>query len=152
VSTESLSLTETEWKLPSPRVVGMILVILTETALFTIFVVAYLFYIGKSTSGPYPHEVLELPILGTVNLRRSSHDQHEPVRVDFLFAGWFARQPRRSGPDPDFSNTDHEPNRTHQTLSPRAYHYDLLVLALRRRGLGGCFHRGVHHRRQLLSV
>src|SRR6201996_8346751 len=50
----------------------MILVILTETALFTIFVVAYLFYIGKSTSGPYPHEVLELPILGTVLLRSSS--------------------------------------------------------------------------------
>ena len=50
----------------------MILVILTETALFTIFVVAYLFYIGKSISGPYPHEVLELPILGTVLLLSSS--------------------------------------------------------------------------------
>ena len=50
----------------------MILVILTETALFTIFVVAYLFYIGKSVSGPYPHEVLELPILGTVLLLSSS--------------------------------------------------------------------------------
>ena len=58
VSSQSISITETEWKLPSPRVVGMILVILTETALFTIFVVAYLFYIGKSISGPYPHEVL----------------------------------------------------------------------------------------------
>src|ERR1700758_1920671 len=50
----------------------MILVILTETALFSIFVVAYLFYIGKSVSGPYPHEVLELPILGTVLLLSSS--------------------------------------------------------------------------------
>ena len=72
MSTESISVTETEWKVPSPRVVGMILVILTETALFTIFVVAYLYYIGKSTSGPYPHEVLELPILGTVLLLSSS--------------------------------------------------------------------------------
>ena len=72
MSSQSLTSTETEWKLPSPRVVGMILVILTETALFTIFVVAYLYYIGKSVSGPYPHEVLELPILGTVMLLSSS--------------------------------------------------------------------------------
>jgi cytochrome c oxidase subunit III len=72
VSSQSLTSTETEWKLPSPRVVGMILVILTETALFSIFVVAYLYYIGKSVSGPYPHEVLELPILGTVMLLSSS--------------------------------------------------------------------------------
>src|ERR1700736_844757 len=72
MSSQSLSTTEMEWQLPSPRVVGMILVILTETALFTIFVVAYLFYIGKSVSGPYPHEVLELPILGTVLLLSSS--------------------------------------------------------------------------------
>jgi cytochrome c oxidase subunit 3/cytochrome o ubiquinol oxidase subunit 3 len=50
----------------------MILVILTETALFTIFVVAYLYYIGKSLSGPYPHEVLELPVLGTIVLLSSS--------------------------------------------------------------------------------
>jgi cytochrome c oxidase subunit 3/cytochrome o ubiquinol oxidase subunit 3 len=63
---------EMEWKLPSQRVVGMICVIMTESALFTIFVVAYLFYIGKSVSGPYPHEVLELPILGTVLLLSSS--------------------------------------------------------------------------------
>lgn len=50
----------------------MICVILTESALFTIFVVAYVFYIGKSLTGPYPHEVLELPILGTVLLLSSS--------------------------------------------------------------------------------
>jgi cytochrome c oxidase subunit 3/cytochrome o ubiquinol oxidase subunit 3 len=45
---------------------------MTESALFTIFVVAYIFYIGKSVTGPYPHEVLELPILGTVLLLSSS--------------------------------------------------------------------------------
>ena len=72
MSTEIVSTVETDWKLPSPRVVGMICVIMTESALFTIFVVAYVFYIGKSVNGPYPHEVLELPILGTVLLLSSS--------------------------------------------------------------------------------
>jgi cytochrome c oxidase subunit III len=72
VSTEIVAAVENDWKLPSPRVVGMICVILTESALFTIFVVAYVFYIGKSVNGPYPHEVLELPILGTVLLLSSS--------------------------------------------------------------------------------
>jgi cytochrome c oxidase subunit 3/cytochrome o ubiquinol oxidase subunit 3 len=46
--------------------------ILTESALFTIFVVAYLYYIGKSLSGPYPRDVLELPVLATVALLSSS--------------------------------------------------------------------------------
>jgi cytochrome c oxidase subunit III len=72
VSTEIVATAESDWKLPSPRVVGMICVIMTESALFTIFVVAYVFYMGKSVNGPYPHEVLELPILGTVLLLSSS--------------------------------------------------------------------------------
>jgi cytochrome c oxidase subunit 3/cytochrome o ubiquinol oxidase subunit 3 len=37
-----------------------------------VFVVAYLFYIGKSLNGPYPREVLELPVLGTICLVSSS--------------------------------------------------------------------------------
>ena len=45
---------------PAGRV-GMACLILTESAFFSIFVVAYLFYIGKSTSGPTPREVLDLP-------------------------------------------------------------------------------------------
>jgi cytochrome c oxidase subunit 3 len=61
-----------EWSLPSRRKVGVIGVILTESALFTIFVVAYLFYIGKSATGPYPSEVLDLPILATICLLSSS--------------------------------------------------------------------------------
>ncbi len=61
-----------EWKLPSFRKVGIITLVLTETALFTIFVVAYLFYIGKSLNGPYPRQVLDLPILGTIALLSSS--------------------------------------------------------------------------------
>jgi len=61
-----------DWSLPSRRKVGVIGLILTESALFTIFVTAYLFYIGKSTTGPYPREVLDLPILATVCLLSSS--------------------------------------------------------------------------------
>ncbi|HXV82670.1 MAG TPA: heme-copper oxidase subunit III [Candidatus Binatia bacterium] len=61
-----------EWSLPSRRKVGVIGLILTESALFTIFVTAYLFYIGKSTSGPYPDQVLNLPILATICLLSSS--------------------------------------------------------------------------------
>ncbi len=63
---------EAEWRLPSTRKVGMISLILAESALFAIFVVAYLFYIGKSLSGPMPKDVLELPILATIFLLSSS--------------------------------------------------------------------------------
>ena len=61
-----------EWSLPSRRKVGVIGLILTESALFTIFVTAYLFYIGKSATGPYPKQVLDLPILATIYLLSSS--------------------------------------------------------------------------------
>jgi len=72
VSSETLAAQETDWKLPSPRKVAMIFVILTESALFTIFVVAYLFYIGKSLVPPYPHQVLHFPWLGSILLFGSS--------------------------------------------------------------------------------
>jgi cytochrome c oxidase subunit III len=61
-----------DWSLPSRRKAGVIGLILTESALFTIFVTAYLFYIGKSTTGPYPNQVLDLPILATICLLSSS--------------------------------------------------------------------------------
>jgi cytochrome c oxidase subunit III len=61
-----------EWSLPSRRKMGVIGLILTESALFTIFVTAYLFYIGKSVTGPYPNQVLDLPILATICLLSSS--------------------------------------------------------------------------------
>lgn len=63
---------ESDWSLPSRRKIGVIGIILTESALFTIFVTAYLFYIGKSLSGPYPNQVLDLPILATICLLSSS--------------------------------------------------------------------------------
>ena len=61
-----------DWVLPSRRKIGVISLIVTETALFTIFAVAYLFYIGKSLTGPYPAQVLEPPILATICLLSSS--------------------------------------------------------------------------------
>ena len=66
------STTAARWELPRRGRVGMAALITTESALFTIFVVAYLFYIGKSLSGPYPRDVLDLPILATVCLLSSS--------------------------------------------------------------------------------
>ena len=56
---------QTPWTLPYRGTVGMACLIVAESAIFIIFVVAYIFYIGKSLSGPTPAQVLELPILGT---------------------------------------------------------------------------------------
>ena len=61
-----------EWTLPSRRKAALVCLICTETALFTIFVVAYLFYIGKSMSGPSPTQVLDVPIWSTLCLLSSS--------------------------------------------------------------------------------
>ena len=51
-----------------------------ESAIFTIFVVAYLFYIGKSLTGPKPKDVLHAPIFYTVCLLTSSLTVHTAVR------------------------------------------------------------------------
>jgi len=51
-----------------------------EAAIFTIFVVAYLFYIGKSLAGPTPKDVLHAPIFFTVCLLSSSLTVHVAVR------------------------------------------------------------------------
>jgi cytochrome c oxidase subunit 3/cytochrome o ubiquinol oxidase subunit 3 len=60
------------WQLPSRDHVGMICLIVAEGSMFTIFVVAYLFYLGKSTHGPTPREALSTPVFGTVCLLSSS--------------------------------------------------------------------------------
>src|ERR1700730_8147085 len=70
---------ETTWKLPYRGNVGMACLIVAEAAIFIIFVVAYIFYIGKSLSGPTPAEVLELPIFGTICLLSSSITVHYAV-------------------------------------------------------------------------
>jgi cytochrome c oxidase subunit 3 len=51
-----------------------------ESAIFTIFVVAYLFYIGKGTTGPQPADVLHAPIFYSVCLLASSVTIHLAVR------------------------------------------------------------------------
>ena len=58
--------------IPSKGVVGMTCLIIAESAIFTIFVVAYLYYLGKDLSGPTPQQVLEWPILNTICLLSSS--------------------------------------------------------------------------------
>jgi cytochrome c oxidase subunit 3 len=60
------------WKLPSRGYIAMSSLIVAESAIFTIFVTAYLYYLGRDVSGPTPREVLELPIFGTVCLLSSS--------------------------------------------------------------------------------
>ena len=61
-----------DWKLPSRGRAGMIALIVTESAFLGTFLVAYLFYIGKSLSGPTPRQVLDFPLLNTVCLLVSS--------------------------------------------------------------------------------
>jgi cytochrome c oxidase subunit III len=64
------------WTQPDRGVVGMVSFIIAESAIFTIFVVAYLFYLGKSLTGPTPREVLEVPIFYTMCLLSSSVTIH----------------------------------------------------------------------------
>jgi cytochrome c oxidase subunit III len=52
--------------------VGMWCLITAESAIFSIFVVAYLYYAGKSISGPTPAQVLDVPWFNSVCLFSSS--------------------------------------------------------------------------------
>ena len=70
--TPAITIQETEWTLPDRGRVGVLCLIATEFALFTIYLVAYAFYIGKSLAGPTPRQVLELPIWPTICLLTSS--------------------------------------------------------------------------------
>ena len=67
-----LAATSTAWQLPSRRKAAVAWLIVTESAMFTIFVIAYLFYLGKSLTGPSPAQVLETPIISTLCLLGSS--------------------------------------------------------------------------------
>src|SRR6201993_4097685 len=91
MSTIATPLPETAaaWKLPYRGKVGMACLIIAESAIFTILVVAYLFYVGKSLTGPTPREVLETPIFFTICLLSSSLTIH--------FASRFLERGRRGG-------------------------------------------------------
>jgi cytochrome c oxidase subunit III len=69
----------TSWELPSRGRVGIYSLVAAESTIFSIFVVAYLFYIGKSLTGPTPRQILELPIFDTVCLLSSSLTIHFAV-------------------------------------------------------------------------
>jgi cytochrome c oxidase subunit 3 len=77
------------WKLPYRGKVAMACLIVAESAIFTIFVVAYLFYAGKSPAGPTPGKVLETPIFFTICLLSSS--------VTIHFASRFLERGKRTG-------------------------------------------------------
>jgi len=76
--------------------VGMVGLIIAESAIFTIFVVAYLFYLGKSLGGPSPQQLLELPLINTICLLSSSATITFAVRAlgrgrkDLFRFWWFA--------------------------------------------------------------
>jgi cytochrome c oxidase subunit 3 len=72
----------------------MYCLIAAEAAMFTIFVVAYLFYAGKSAGGPTPNDVLHAPILFSICLLSSSITIHRAVQswkqgAMTAFAGWW---------------------------------------------------------------
>lgn len=84
-----------EWQLPSRGRVGMFSLIVAESAIFVIFVVAYAYNIGRSTYGPQPREVLELPIWNTIFLLSSSAtimlaERALVKRAMGVFAAWWA--------------------------------------------------------------
>ncbi len=77
----------TAWT-PPPSRVGILSLILAETAVFGIFVVAHLYYVGQSLSGPTT-AALSLPILASLVLWSSSVTVELAVRA--LRAGAPAR-------------------------------------------------------------
>ena len=77
MSTSSTALPgETAWAVPSRGKIGMLSLIIAESAIFLIFVAAYIFYIGKSLDGPTPEQILTIPIFATICLLSSSITMH----------------------------------------------------------------------------
>jgi len=69
------------WNPPARGPVGMYCMIAAEAAIFTIFVVAYIFYIGKSNTGPQPQDVLRAPVFLSICLLSTSLTIHWAVKL-----------------------------------------------------------------------
>ena len=67
------------WEMTSRGTVGMACLIVAEASIFIIFIVAYIYYLGKSLTGPTPREVLDLPIFTSICLFSSSATVHFAV-------------------------------------------------------------------------
>src|SRR5712692_7536429 len=76
VTTTPILETPRAWTLPYRGTVAMACLIGAESAIFTIFIVAYLFYVGKSLTGPTPKDVLTVPVFYTICLLSSSLTIH----------------------------------------------------------------------------
>ena len=85
--TTPIAQTPVAGSLPYKGKVAMACLIIAESAIFTIFVVAYLFYLGKNFTGPSPRGVLAAPIFYTICLLSSSLTIH--------FAGKLLERGRR---------------------------------------------------------
>jgi len=89
-----MTVSETNWALPARGPVAMFSLIAAESAIFTIFVVAYIFYLGKSQTGPQPKDILQVPIFFSVCLLSSSVTIHMAVNAlrqgrSRNFAAWW---------------------------------------------------------------
>src|SRR5260370_36924312 len=85
---------ELNFSRPARGRVGMFVLIVAEAAVFTIFVVAYVFYLGKSLTAPVPKDVLSVPIFYTICLLSSSRTIHLAAKALRLgsvrsFATWW---------------------------------------------------------------
>src|ERR1700751_5119420 len=92
--TTPFSHTVQTWSLPDRGRIAMAGLIIAESSIFTIFVVAYLFYLGKNLTGPTPREVLETPIFYTICLLSSSLTIHFAAKglargIEFAFLGFW---------------------------------------------------------------
>jgi cytochrome c oxidase subunit III len=91
-----VSVTYTDWRPPSRGRVGMLCLIVAESAIFAIFVAAYAFYVGKSLSGPTPRQILTVPVFTTICLLSSSFTIHLSIsalrrgKTRAFAAFWFA--------------------------------------------------------------
>src|SRR6516164_8704183 len=160
--TNPLSETSRAWKLPYRGNAGMACLIFAESVIFMIFVVAYLFYVGKSPTVPTPREVLETPIfylvvthnrsrrpllvrhrprMASLDLRTRADHFHEPFWNHVLLAGWTARhaRDRRTGHAKHCAGfRDRRPS---WPGAVRSHRCALPVLAFRGCRVGRCFHR-----------